>query len=102
MVWEDGGREAPSYPIRGREGTEKRDRIPESIADELARWLHRERGRSLVRRQSRHFKWESIMLLDVGQILAIGAAGAGFLVWLFGGGFGLAILVFIVMKMVGK
>ena len=30
------------------------------------------------------------------------AAGWAFLVWLFGGGFGLALLVFVVLKMVGK
>jgi hypothetical protein len=32
----------------------------------------------------------------------IAAAGPAFLVWLFGGGFGLALLVFIVLKVIGK
>ncbi|MDB6155164.1 MAG: hypothetical protein JWL90_3617 [Chthoniobacteraceae bacterium] len=32
----------------------------------------------------------------------IAAAGPAFLVWLFGGGFGLAIVVFIVLKVLGK
>jgi hypothetical protein len=32
----------------------------------------------------------------------IAAAGPAFLVWLFGGGFGLAFLVFIVLKVLGK
>lgn len=32
----------------------------------------------------------------------IAAAGPAFLVWLFGGGFGLALVVFIVLKMIGK
>jgi hypothetical protein len=32
----------------------------------------------------------------------VAAAGPAFLVWLFGGGFGLAFLVFIVLKVLGK
>jgi hypothetical protein len=32
----------------------------------------------------------------------VAAAGPAFLVWLFGGGFGLALLVFIVLKVLGK
>ena len=32
----------------------------------------------------------------------VAAAGPAFLVWLFGGGFGLALVVFVVLKMVGK
>ena len=32
----------------------------------------------------------------------LAAAGWAFLVWLFGGGFGLAILVFFVLKLVGR
>jgi hypothetical protein len=32
----------------------------------------------------------------------IAAAGPAFLVWLFGGGFGLAFLVFVVLKVMGK
>lgn len=32
----------------------------------------------------------------------IAAAGWAFLVWIFGGGFGLALVVFIALKMLGK
>jgi hypothetical protein len=32
----------------------------------------------------------------------VAAAGPAFLVWLFGGGFGLALLVFIVLKVIGR
>ena len=32
----------------------------------------------------------------------VAAAGPAFLVWLFGGGFGLALLVFVGLKMFGK
>ena len=32
----------------------------------------------------------------------IAAAGPAFLVWLFGGGFGLALVVFVILKMMGK
>jgi hypothetical protein len=35
-------------------------------------------------------------------MLPAAAAGWAFLVWLFGGGFGLALVVFIVLKMIGK
>jgi hypothetical protein len=34
--------------------------------------------------------------------LIIAAAGPAFLVWLFGGGFGLAIVVFFLLKILGK
>lgn len=34
-------------------------------------------------------------------LLPIAAAGWAFLVWIFGGGLGLAILVFIVLKILG-
>jgi hypothetical protein len=34
--------------------------------------------------------------------LPVAAAGWALLVWLFGGGLGLAILVFIVLKMIGR
>ena len=40
------------------------------------------------------------ILLASAPIIA--AAGPAFLVWLFGGGFGLALVVFIVLKMMGK
>jgi hypothetical protein len=39
-------------------------------------------------------------LVAFSPVLA--AAGPAFLVWLFGGGFGLAFLVFIVLKVIGK
>jgi hypothetical protein len=38
----------------------------------------------------------------VAEMLPLAAAGWAFLVWLFGGGLGLAALVFIVLKMLGK
>ena len=41
------------------------------------------------------------LLLPLAPVM-IAAAGPAFLVWLFGGGFGLAIVVFIVLKMMGK
>ena len=41
-------------------------------------------------------------MLPVAEILPLAAAGWAFLVWLFGGGLGLAVLVFIVLKMLGK
>lgn len=41
-----------------------------------------------------------IPLLFANPVLA--AAGPAFLVWLFGGGLGLAFVVFIVLKMFGK
>ncbi len=40
------------------------------------------------------------ILLASAPIIA--AAGPAFLVWLFGGGFGLALVVFVVLKMMGK
>jgi hypothetical protein len=41
-----------------------------------------------------------LLLLTMAPMLA--AAGWAFLVWLCGGGFGLAILVFIVLKLLGR
>ena len=41
-------------------------------------------------------------MLPVAEILPLAAAGWAFLVWLLGGGLGLAVLVFIVLKMLGK
>jgi hypothetical protein len=38
----------------------------------------------------------------LAYIPVVAAAGPAFLVWLFGGGFGLAFLVFIVLKVIGK
>jgi hypothetical protein len=36
------------------------------------------------------------------QALPLAAAGWAFLVWLFGGGLGLAVAVFVVLKLLGK
>jgi hypothetical protein len=41
-------------------------------------------------------------MLPVVEILPLAAAGWAFLVWLFGGGLGLALVVFIVLKALGK
>jgi len=41
-------------------------------------------------------------MYDLATMLPVAAAGWAFLVWLCGGGFGLAILVFIVLKMLGR
>ena len=40
--------------------------------------------------------------MDIATMFPMAAAGWAFLVWLFGGGFGLALLVFIVLKMMGR
>jgi hypothetical protein len=45
---------------------------------------------------------KEIIMLELATILPMAAAGWAFLVWLFGGGFGLAILVFIVLKALGR
>ncbi len=42
------------------------------------------------------------MLETATQLMPVAAAGWAFLVWLFGGGFGLALLVFIVLKALGR
>jgi hypothetical protein len=43
------------------------------------------------------------MLLPLATVsLPLAAAGWAFLVWLFGGGLGLALVVFIVLKALGK
>jgi hypothetical protein len=42
-----------------------------------------------------------MMTLTIAALPAA-AAGWAFLVWLFGGGLGLALLVFLVLKMLGK
>jgi hypothetical protein len=42
------------------------------------------------------------MLPMITDAMPLAAAGWAFLVWLFGGGLGLAVLVFIVLKMLGK
>ena len=36
------------------------------------------------------------------EMLPVAAAGWAFLVWLFGGGLGLALVVFVVMKLLGQ
>jgi hypothetical protein len=41
-------------------------------------------------------------MLAVTEMLPLAAAGWAFLVWLFGGGLGLAVVVFIVLKLMGK
>ena len=40
--------------------------------------------------------------MDVAMMMPLAAAGWAFLVWLFGGGLGLALVVFIVLKILGK
>jgi len=42
------------------------------------------------------------MILLASTPLLVAAAGWAFLVWLFGGGLGLALLVFIVLKLIGQ
>ena len=42
------------------------------------------------------------MHLMLAQMFPMAAAGIAFLVWLFGGGFGLAVVVFIFLKLLGK
>jgi len=41
-------------------------------------------------------------MLPVAEMLPLAAAGWAFLVWLCGGGVGLALVVFIVLKALGK
>jgi hypothetical protein len=41
-------------------------------------------------------------MVEIATILPLAAAGWAFLVWLFGGGVGLALLVFIVLKVLGR
>lgn len=41
-------------------------------------------------------------MLELTTILPLAAAGWAFLVWLLGGGLGLALIVFIVLKVLGK
>jgi hypothetical protein len=48
------------------------------------------------------FYREETVMLPVAEILPLAAAGWAFLVWLFGGGLGLALVVFIVLKLLGK
>jgi hypothetical protein len=40
--------------------------------------------------------------MTLAMTLPLAAAGWAFLVWLCGGGFGLALVVFVVLKMFGK
>ena len=42
------------------------------------------------------------MVPMLAEMAILGAAGWAFLVWLFGGGLTLAIVVFIVLKLLGK
>ena len=41
-------------------------------------------------------------MVPVAEIMPVAAAGWAFLVWLCGGGLGLAVVVFIVLKLLGK
>ena len=41
-------------------------------------------------------------MLELATIIPMAAAGWAFLVWLFGGGFGLALVVFNVLKKHGR
>lgn len=41
-------------------------------------------------------------MIEALTILPMAAAGWAFLVWLFGGGLGLALIVFVVLKMIGQ
>ena len=43
-----------------------------------------------------------MILENLAMIPMVAAAGWAFLVWLGGGGFGTAVIVFIVLKMLGK
>jgi hypothetical protein len=45
---------------------------------------------------------ENVMHLMLAQMFPMAAAGIAFLVWLFGGGFGLALVVFVFLKLLGK
>ena len=42
------------------------------------------------------------MPVEATAMIPLAAAGWAFLVWLFGGGFGLAVVVFIVLKLLGR
>ena len=42
------------------------------------------------------------MVPMLAEMMVVGAAGWAFLVWLCGGGLGLAIVVFVVLKLLGK
>ena len=41
-------------------------------------------------------------MVPVAEMIPLAAAGWAFLVWLCGGGVGLAVVVFIVLKLLGK
>lgn len=41
-------------------------------------------------------------MLELAVMLPVAAAGWAFLVWLFGGGLGLALVVFVVLKLIGQ
>lgn len=45
---------------------------------------------------------ETLLPLATNSAPVLAAAGWAFLVWLCGGGFGLAVLVFIVLKLLGR
>jgi hypothetical protein len=67
----------------------------------------------LVRRDARGAIWptlcsmqpqllEVFMLMMIPEVLPLAAAGWAFLVWLLGGGLGLAVIVFVLLKVFGK
>ena len=41
-------------------------------------------------------------MIEALTILPMAAAGWAFIVWIFGGGLGLALIVFVALKMMGK
>jgi hypothetical protein len=45
---------------------------------------------------------QEVDMLELTTLVPLAAAGWAFLVWLFGGGLGLALIVFLVLKMFGK
>jgi hypothetical protein len=45
---------------------------------------------------------KEISMATLAMMYPMAAAGWAFLVWLGGGGFGLALLVFVVLKLLGK
>jgi hypothetical protein len=45
---------------------------------------------------------KEILMETLAMIFPLAAAGWAFLVWLCGGGFGLALVVFVVLKLLGR
>jgi hypothetical protein len=42
------------------------------------------------------------MSVQLAEIFPMAAAGIAFVIWLFGGGFGLALVAFVFLKLLGK